>query len=221
MLRSADVSVDAAKRLVSEVTEIAASQSGVLQLKQKLVTTGLDASATGLERYLLIQCALDSLKRLPAEAVSDEVKHLLCREYTQYTQPKPNRAREFRAGQNPFQASCKIATLRRFPAGQFDWEISGIPRSWFLKLRGEDIVRLPAYLLFRLGGRGPVFFRHFGVRRPMILLETAADASYRRMAESLRLQPEIRGMVGCGWLSSPDTHRASPHLAWANRKLES
>lgn len=52
-----------------------------------------------------------------------------------------------------------------------------------------------------------------------MLTEAAANRSYLQMAESLRLQPAVRGFVACSWLCSPDTHRASPHLSWVNRTI--
>jgi hypothetical protein len=39
------------------------------------------------------------------------------------------------------------------------------------------------------------------------------------MAQALRMQPEIKGFVASSWLRSPDTVKASPHLAWINRTI--
>lgn len=193
------------------------SLANLLRLKDRLTRFGIDPRGTDLERYLILRCALDSLSRLPDEPLAADVKRLLCKEYVRLAQPRSKDARELTPAPGAFVAVCKMATLRRFPAGQFDWEVSGIPRSWFLRLRGFDIVRLTSYVWLRLGGRGPIFFRHMGMRRPLMLTEAAADESYLRMADSLRLQPHVRGFVACSWLCSPDTHRASPHLSWLNR----
>jgi hypothetical protein len=111
-----------------------------------------------------------------------------------------------------------LASLRRFPAGQFDWVRSGLPLSYLL---GVGLMDLPAILLVvatRLRGRSPVFFSHLGYRRVgQSLTEIEANRAYHRMARSMALQADIRGLVASSWFRSPDTHRVSPHLAWVNR----
>src|SRR5262249_20293468 len=121
--------------------------------------------------------------------------------------------------ENRFVALCKIATLRRFPAGQFDWERSGLPRSWVPRVRpASELARLLSIVAVQWRAFGPAFFIHLAVaHRVYALLERDALKSYYRMAQSMALQPEVNGLIASSWLHSPDTFAVSPHLAWLNR----
>ena len=117
---------------------------------------------------------------------------------------------------------ARIATLSRFPAGQLDWEVSGIPRSWLLKVPRRSLPRLVSSILFELRGFQPAFFSHINPNRRNqgILLERESLRSYHRMARSMERQPEIKGLITASWLHSPDTFAVSPHLAWLNKVFE-
>ena len=114
---------------------------------------------------------------------------------------------------------ARIATLSRFPAGQLDWEVSGIPRSWLAKVPRRSVPRLVSSILVELGGFQPAFFSHINPNRRNqgILLERESLRAYHRMARSMERQPGIKGLITASWLHSPDTFAVSPHLAWLNK----
>jgi hypothetical protein len=170
-----------------------------------------------VERLLLLRAALQALPRIPSLPVSDDVKRLFCEGFEYVAAPPPGAV--FDASRASFVAMAKLVTLRRFPAGQFHWEMSGLPRSWLLKVTGRDRVRLLYWLAARLKGRTPVFFLHLNAQRRnrYLLTEREADKSYFRMAQSIALQPGVKGLVASSWLNSPDTFAVSPHLGWMNR----
>ncbi|MGH9349370.1 MAG: hypothetical protein ACRD26_19140, partial [Vicinamibacterales bacterium] len=120
---------------------------------------------------------------------------------------------------NSFAAMCKVATLRRFPAGQLHWELSGLPRSWLLRVDPRALPRVWFYVAAKLRGCAPAFFIHLNANRRdrFALLERESNRSYFRMAQSLALQPHVKGLVASSWLHSPDTMRVSPHLTSLNR----
>ena len=65
-----------------------------------------------------------------------------------------------------------------------------------------------------------MFFPHLNAnRRNRWLTEGESNRSYYRMAQSMRLQPEIKGLVASSWLRSPATLKVSPQLAWMNRTV--
>jgi hypothetical protein len=121
-------------------------------------------------------------------------------------------------GTGGFVRMAKITTGRRWPAGQFEWEVGGVARRDVL---GVDLRCLPgtvAFVLRRMHGLAPVFFSHLNPRRrDRSLLESEANRSYFEMAKAMELQPEIRGFAACSWFRSPGTHQVSPHLAWLSR----
>jgi hypothetical protein len=70
-----------------------------------------------------------------------------------------------------------------------------------------------------MGGFAPAYVTHVVSPRSHlpVLLERESLRSYERMAASMELQPEIRGIVTSSWLHSEDTLAVSPHLRWMNR----
>lgn len=205
-------------RLVGAVSEAPATHKAIARLRDAADREGLSGSAKPLERFLLLTAAMDTLARIRLVPVSDEVKALLCDEFRFYATHPGEHAARYEIGSASFAAMCKTATLRRFPAGQFDWEVGGIRRSDIARVAPARLVQTMTFAALRMRGLQPVFFSHLNWRRAhRSLLETEANRSYYRMAQSMRLQPAIKGFAACSWFRSPGVHRVSPNLAWLSR----
>lgn len=204
-------------RLVATVTAVNGLQTPLKECRDRLTLDGIPPEA--FERLVLLRHAAEVLPRIPALPVSDDVKRLFAEEFRYIAAPPP-KAR-FDVAKGGFVALAELVTLRRFPAGQYHFQLSGLPRSWVLKVKGRDRFTLLYWVARKMKGFGPVFFPHLNPhRRNRWLTEQEADRSYYRMATSMRLQPEVKGLVASSWLRSPDTYKASPHLAWMNRTME-
>lgn len=208
-----------APALLGAITEQRSSLTRLIGLNAALGGSEQGAPPSSLARYLLVCTALNSLAAIPALRVGEDVKALFLHEFCFYAQDPGSAAARFDTAGAAFVAMCKTATLRRFPGGQFDWEISGIRRSDVLAAS----VRRPSTLAFvalRMRGLRPMFFSHLNWRRPnRSLSEQEANRSYYRMARALELQPDVKGFAACSWFRSPATHRVSPHLAWLSRVI--
>jgi hypothetical protein len=201
--------------LVSSVTESDESREPVRALKASLTQLGAEPGDGHLERFLLIRSAIETLRTLPGAPVTDYVKASICDEFRFFAFPGGVSGIEFDVDRSGFVAMCKVATLRRFPAGQFAWEVSGVARSHVLRVRPWELPRVASFLAIKMKGLGPVFFSHLNARRKnRSLLEDEANRSYYQMAKSLELQPSVKGFAASSWFRSPDTHRVSPRLAW-------
>jgi hypothetical protein len=201
-------------RVAGAVTQSAPSPPELRGLAGRVSAS---AGTSSLERCLLLRAAVDALLALPAMPVSGPVKALLCEEFQSWARLDDNVMPEFALGRSRFVDSCKMASFRRFPAGQFDWELSGLPLSYLMRVSPRSLPRALYVTAAKLKGRAPVFFGHLGYRRPSTSLsEVEANRSYFRMAQSLELQPAVKGFVASSWIRSPDTHKVSPHLAWLN-----
>jgi hypothetical protein len=164
------------------------------------------------------QASVPALSRLP---LPDGVKAAMMDEFLWLTAPNDRERRWLTAGTYEFSALCKLATLRRFAAGQLHWEVAGLSRA---TLRTVPVRSLPALLrgIRALGGFRPAFVPHLAWRRRQIVLsEREHYRSLFRMAQALRHQPDVLGYVGEAWFYSADTHRVSPHLAWTTPFFES
>jgi hypothetical protein len=217
-LRRLQLGDDTAAALIRGVNESPASRAPLQSVLSRLDPEERTQLHAGVERLFLLQASLVSLARLADTPVCPSVKVLWCEEVCSWIGLAERNAETLSCDRPRFVDACMIASLRRFPAGQFDWVRSGLPISYLL---GVELRSLPRALLIAalgLRGRSPVFFSHFGYRRlGHSLSELEANRSYYRMAQSMALQPDVKGFVASAWFRSPDTHRVSPHLAWVNR----
>ena len=202
--------------LLAGVTEQPLSLRPLRALRARL---GSEPPPGVFERLLLLRAWLTSLDCVRSLPLADSVKRLICEEARFVAAPPSTKLQHFDLDRNVFIALSKLATLRRFPAGQLHWEIAGFPRSWVFKVRPRAQPRLAYYLGMRMRGFAPTFFIHLNANRKdrAALVERESNRSYFRMAQSLALQPEIKGLVASSWLHSPDTMAVSPHLASLNR----
>jgi hypothetical protein len=171
-----------------------------------------------LERWLLLQAMRTRAPRVAALNVSDTVKNLLLDEFAFMIDPDEPSLRHFRFHRPRFPAMAKQALLRRFPAGLFHWEESGVPRRWLLRIPWRDLPGALRTIGSELGGFRPLLVPHLNARRRSPwLTETAAHRSYYLMAEALAAQPHLRGVAGASWFRAPGIVEVAPHLAWVNK----
>jgi hypothetical protein len=204
-------------KLIASMTPAVPSQGEMSALLSQLSAAGYANGDASIERTLLLRSAAAALPNLEALPVFDSVKALYCEEVQSWTRLDDTAKPGFRYGTARFADMCQLASLRRFPAGQFDWVRGGLPLSYLLGVSYRNLPKALYVTIARLRGRSPVFFTHLGYHLPgASLTELEANRSYYRMARSMELQPDIKGLVASSWFRSPDTHRVSPHLAWVN-----
>lgn len=166
-------------------------------------------------RWLLIHAALSALPQIPDWKVSDSVKRLWVEDVLSYAKPAGDPS-IFSVDKVLFQEMARIVTLRRWPAGQFHGEIAALPRSYALHTRFRLWPKLSKTVVFELHGFGPLVETHVNVRRKnrMFLTESEGLRSYYRLARSIELRPEVKGLLAGSWLYCPSTGQMTPHLAW-------
>jgi hypothetical protein len=168
-----------------------------------------------VERLLIWQAASEALPRIPSLPVDASVRARLDQDLRRLHTIKDSMA----VGSYHFDRASKMATLRRFPAGPMEWEPSGIPRSYFLKAAFPANLRLLAFVTLRLGGLKPFFFMHVAPapRSRAMSVPKEVLRSYYRIARSLELQPDMRGLLALAWFHDPAAVRDRPHLEVLNR----
>lgn len=184
--------------------------SGVVDLKRRLRMEGDD-----LERVLLWHAAARALSRLSSLRLDPGVLPLLEKDLRQIH----TRRASLEAGSDNFNRAAKMATLRRFPAGPMEWEISGIPRSYALQAGFSGSLRVLSFVMTQLGGWKPCFFMHVAPppRNRAFSVPMEVLRSYYRIARSLELQPRIRALVACAWFHDPAAIQDNPHLEVLSR----
>lgn len=204
-------------KLVALVTSDPATLAPVRTLKDELRQAGISFAADEFERLLLRSAAAIGELRIAELPVPESVRTRLREEFRFYTQPPGKES--FDAGSYLFTTGCQVVSLRRFPAGPMDWEVSGFPRSWLLRVPKMDLPRVCLFLARRLGGFHPLFLIHVA-RRPKnrsLLIEKEVLRAYYRMVRSLELQPSVLGIMASAWFHDPVAAASEPHLACLSR----
>jgi len=214
-LAAAAISTDECVRESATLTEAPEARRRLEAIRGAVAGPLAGVPQGSFERFVLAHAALGSSTELESAPVAPAVKRLAWSGLSRFV--------DGRAGvdlsENRFVALCKIATARRFPAGQFDWERSGLPRTWLGRIRPlSALTEVLSIVTLQWRAFSPAFFIHLAVTYPVrALLEREALKSYYRMAQSMALQPDVHGLIASSWLHSPDTFAVSPHLAWLNR----
>jgi len=198
----------AAFALLSQVT----SRDSGPKLSALCSSASLASDANLAERALLLLAAQYAAAQVPSLPVAERVKELFADEFEFYAHPTPAWIPNFRNDSVRFRSMARITTLRRFPAGQHQWEVSGLPRSWVFQSR--EVFRLLRHILLKMGGFSPLFEVHVSSRHKIMLVEKEACLSYYRVAKSLEKQPKIKGIIQAAWLYGESTAQVSPHLSW-------
>jgi hypothetical protein len=91
---------------------------------------------------LLVSAALFALERVPGLPVDEEVKSIMGRRGGLFRSSTRCTDVVFAMDGIRFREMARIATLRRFPADQFHWEASGLPRSFLPRTSLRESPRL-------------------------------------------------------------------------------
>jgi hypothetical protein len=171
------------------------------------------------ERWLLGAAAVQRLELIERLPVVESVKQLLLAEICLYVSPPRRTVSLLSVGAYSFDVAAMVALLRRMPAGQYHWETTGLSRRYLLQVAKPRLPRALWTVYGQMGGHSPVIFPHVNPyrRNPFVWLEAESNRSFHRMARSMELQPNVRGLVTRAWLHDPGLAAISPHLAWTNR----
>ena len=167
-----------------------------------------------------VEVARRKLGEVEALPVDSEVRALLYDEFHFTAAPKKRHRNVLRPGSAAFKSLAQMLLFQRFPAGQLHFHRSGYPRSWLLRTPARD---LPGLLrcIGQMGGFSPVFATHLTTRwtKPFVMLPAEDARACRRIARTMALQPDVKGLMSSSWLNDPALQEIDPHLAWRFDKL--
>ncbi len=204
-------------KTLREVGEGGRADEGERRIAEWKRAAGMEGDA--LERLLLWHACREALRRVDALKLDAWVRASLIAELKNYHAARGS----LECGEYLFVRAAEVATLRRFPAGCVDFVTSGIPRSWFPEAGLAGAARMAWYVATRLGGLKPFIFLHVAPypKNRALVLEKEVMRAYHRMARSLELQPEMRGILGHAWFYDPAALKDYPHLEPLNRPFVS
>jgi hypothetical protein len=114
-----------------------------------------------------------------------------------------------------FDRDLRLASGFTLPAGA---EVVDL-RCWlpknFYRFQGlKENLRCLSFVMFRLGGLGPLFRMHLDSRHLEDFNPTGRNRCFARIADLLEAMPEVRGLVGTSWFYDPQLEKISPNLQY-------
>jgi hypothetical protein len=172
------------------------------------VLLGLDADGC---RSLIRQLAERAAQNRNDAKLTPTVAELYRKELDRITTDSLSRADDYYSPENDmYVKDLAIASGRVLPAGAQVFHLSGFPR--------RDAIRGGLRTLGRfLGSGGFVPFYEIHTHEPCCLPEFNESGwiqCYRRLAEMMLIDKQVRGVFGGSWFFDPAIARVSPRLAY-------
>jgi len=171
-------------------------------------------------RLLLVHLA-DSLETRLADArVPPSVSELVRAEGRRIAaQAGSQPDRFYSLANDAFLKDLGIVLLTLLPCGAELVQVrDGVPRSILMRGGMRQMLRGLRYFGLRTRGFRPFYSLHLDPRRLEEFTPEGWDRTYLRIAELLRLNPEVKGVFGTAWFYDPEVESVSPHLGYLRRR---
>ena len=179
----------------------------------------------GLAMYhqlVLLTLAHRSRLVLPGRNIPEDVRSLCIGDLDRIVGEIVNGAAP--AGRYHYPQMCKdlaVCALRLIPAGVAKLHLHSLPRRFLLTSNPRSLARAWWLVLADLVGTSPLYEYHMDSNDPACLPQfnpLGWSLFYRRAAELLRCNPQVKGLFGITWFYDPVLEVISPRLAYL-RKL--
>ena len=189
---------------------------------EAFATIVVDAEASGdfkpgdLELYAVLQAYLVALPQLHALPVHESVKRQFCMACRRIATNPDSYPRQFGYRTDAFHELARIVSHRSFHAGQISFNVMAMPRTWLLRAHPLALPGLLREIVFGVGGFGSLVTPHVNYWRanPGLLFDKENERAFWRIAKTIEMQPEIKGVTALSWLNCREVATASPHLAF-------
>lgn len=170
-------------------------------------------------RMLLLTLVSEFESRRAGRAIPASIAALVTREHERIVNAiVKTESTFFEPGNELFIKDLGLCRLKLLPCGAEVVDVwAGVPR--ITLFRGGFGQFLRAALLFgvRLHGFRPVYESHWDRRFARDFSAAAYDQCYLRIAELLRVNPQIKAMVGASWWFDPQLEQHSPEFLFLRR----
>lgn len=210
---------------------VAAASAAASRRDRNLETSAFVAEAARREaaegaaaRAAFVRATLASLvavhkPQIAKQRVPDAVKQLIQREYSRIEKglaSAPDADYDLR--RHALRSDFRIVAFGRIPMGVEHIEMGGVPRSLLWKGGAAQALRV-ARVLAQAGGAVPFYSAHLthGIKPWAFLMAYTHDAQaawHRNVADCLRMNPHVRGLIASSWLYDPALVRVAPHLVF-------
>ena len=208
------------RRLESMVARLAKPAAAINHPDWRPLVTAME-DPVWAGRLAMLAAARAQLPALSAAHLDAEIRGLLADEFLFTATPKKRYHYILTPGKAAFRSHARLLHLRRLPAGQLHFEVSGFPRRWLLRVPPPDWPRLTRTLI-RMSGFKPVYETHLATRWtvPFVLLPEEDARANLRIAAQMALTRNIRGWMSASWLNDPGLAAVDPSLLWRHDKRD-
>jgi hypothetical protein len=167
-----------------------------------------------LEHFAVLNALSAGVLLIKDKPLPPSVRNLYAALCIETANPTPRRLRGFEAGTALFTEIAQLAAFHRFPAGEVVFDVARLPKSWLLKIHPLDLYSAVAEI--RRFGFGPYFSLHLNGWRDntLIIQHEEKLRSLYRIAKTLELNTDDKGIMADSWFYSDVAGRMFPHLAW-------
>ncbi len=157
--------------------------------------------------------------RIAGLNLPDSVKRLIEREYARIDKNLVKGSDDsFDLQHHTMRCDFRIVAFGRVPVGVEHIELGGVPRSLLWKGGARQALQVAGAVL-QAGGAAPFYSAHLthGVKPWAFLMAYNADTLavwQRNVAECLRMNPGVRGLIASSWWYDPQIRTVAPHLAF-------
>ncbi len=121
-------------------------------------------------------------------------------------------------GNELFRKDLALCRLKLLPCGSELVDVySGVPRSILFRDALQQFVRCTRFFLLKSSGFRPWYESHWDRRLIRSFTPQDYNQCYLRIAELLKLNPEIKGMMGSSWWFDPALESISPNLTFLRK----
>jgi len=204
----------------AEMTSVAPMQQSRLFIFLKMLEKSYESEVAAVAvRNHLLQVLNLNVTRIESLPYPDAVLELIISEFARIRSVCATQANSyFRTENHSLVCDFRIALFSRIPVGPQHLEIGGIPRSLIYRGGLSQVVRF-CRAWKQTGGFAPFYQCHMShtvnsLNFLRLSGPEARDTMFGRIAECLRRNRHIRGMLSCSWLNDPRLDEISPHLSF-------
>ncbi len=118
-------------------------------------------------------------------------------------------------GNDKFQKDLSISLLRMIPLGAQKVTLGKLSRGFLVKGGLNQFISGIGTIIFEIGGFGPIYHMHMDSRDRELVMEFNPNGwlqFYKRLAELLKINTQIKGVTGSSWFFDPVLEKISPEL---------
>jgi hypothetical protein len=182
------------------------------------------SSSRTLETYhklLLLHLISESEEKLNRKRITSEIKTLFQMNFSRIFSRLASADGEptgfYRYPNDKFCKDLSLCSLRLIPLGVVKVCPGGISKRFFFRNGLRQFIRGLGLVFFLSKGFQPFYQMHADAHDPDAMADFNPKGwtkMYRRMAELLKLNPHIKGMLGTTWFFDPKLSEISPRLAY-------